>query len=88
MLKISIHFFVFRFALKTLLCHVTEMKHTTIHFLHFIKLTLQNTSLTTVNANFKRMEITKFINKLATNLYFYRNVLLYIITLGQLNDLL
>ena len=81
-------FFVFRFALKTLLCHVTEIKHTTIHFLHFTQLTLQNTSLTTVNANFKRMEITKFINKLATNLYFYRNVLLYIITLGQLNDLL
>ena len=88
MLKISIHFFVFRFALKTLLCHVTEMKHTTMHFLHFTQLTSQNKSLTTVNANFKRMEITKFINKLATNLYFYRNVLLYIITLGQLNDLL
>ena len=28
-------FFVFRFALKTLLCHVTEMKHTTIHFFIF-----------------------------------------------------
>ena len=81
-------FFVFRLALKTLLCHVTEMKHTTIHFLHFTQLTSQNTSLTTVNAIFKRMEITKFMNKLATNLYFYRNVLLYIITLGQLNDFL
>ena len=32
-------FFVFRFALKTLLCHVTEVKHTTIHFLHFAQLT-------------------------------------------------
>ena len=81
-------FFVFRFVLKTLLCHVTEMKHTTIHFLHFTQLTSQNTSLTTVNANFKRMEITKFINKLASNLYFYRNVLFYILTLGQSNDLL
>ena len=80
-------FFVFRFALKTLLCHVTEMKHTTIHFLYFTQLTSQNTSLTTSNANFKRMEITKFINILATKL-FYRNVLLYVITLGQLNDLL
>ena len=80
--------FVFIFALRTLMCHVTEMKHTTIHFLHFTQLTSQNTSLTTVSANFKRMEITKFINKLATNLYVYRNVLLYKITLGQLNNLL
>ena len=70
------------------MCHVTEMKHTTIHFLHFTQLTSQNTPLTTVNAFFKRMEITKFINKLATNLCIYRNVLLYIITLGQLNNLL
>ena len=62
------------------MCHVAEIKHTTIHFLHFTQLTLQKTSLTTVNANFKRMEITKFINKLATNLFIYRNVLLYIIT--------
>ena len=48
------------------MCHLTEMKHTTIHFLHFKQLTSQNTSLTPVNANFKRMEITKFINKLTT----------------------
>ena len=65
-------FFVFRFALRTLMCHLTEMKHNTIHFLHFTLLTSQNTSLCKVNANFKRMEITKFINKLATNLYIYR----------------
>ena len=64
------------------MCQVTEMKHTTKHFLHFTQLTSQNTSLTTVNANFKRMEITKFLNILATN------ELLYIITLGQLNNLL
>ena len=70
------------------MCHLTEMKHTTIHFLHFKKMTSQNTSLTTVNANFKRIKITKSINKLATNLYIYRNVILYIITLGQLNNLL
>ena len=70
------------------MCHLTEMKHTTIHFLHFTQLTSQNTSLNTVNANFKGMEITKFINKWTTNLYIYRNVLLYIITLGQLNNLL
>ena len=45
------------------MCHLTEMKQTTIHFfLHFTQLTSQNTSLTTVNANFKRMEIIKFIN--------------------------
>ena len=45
------------------MCHLTEMKHTTIHiFLHFTQLTSQNTSLTTLNANFNRMEITKFIN--------------------------
>ena len=70
------------------MCHLTEMKHTNIHFLHFTQFTSQNTSLTTVNANFKKMEITKPINKLATNLYIYRNVILYIITLGQLNNLL
>ena len=84
MLKISI---VFRFALRTLLCHMTEIKHTTIHFLHFTQLTSQNTSLTAGNANFKKMEITKFINKLTTNLYIFRSVM-YIITLGQLNNLL
>ena len=44
--------------------HLTEMKRNTIHFLHFTQLTSQNTSLTTVNANFNGMEITKFINKL------------------------
>ena len=54
------------------MCHLTEMKHNTAHFLHFTQLTSQNTSLTTVNANCKRMEVTKFINKLTTNLYIYR----------------
>ena len=54
-------FFAIRFALRTLICHLTEMKHNTKHFLHFTKLTSQNTSLTTVNASFKRIEITKFI---------------------------
>ena len=52
--------------------HLTEMKHNTIHFLHFTQLTSRNTSLTRVNANFKRIEITRFINKLTTNLYIYR----------------
>ena len=52
--------------------HVTEMKRNTIHVLHFTQLTSQNTSLTTVNTNFKRMEITKFINKTTTNLSVYR----------------
>ena len=54
------------------MCHLTEMKHNTIHFLHFTQLTSQNTSLTTVNANFKRMEIAKNHNKLITNLHTYR----------------
>ena len=54
------------------MCHLTEMKHNTIHFLHFTQLTSRNTSLTTVNPNFKRIEITNFINKLTTNLYIYR----------------
>ena len=54
------------------MCHLTEMKHNTINVLHFTHLTSRNTSLTRVNANFKRMEITKFINKLTTNLYIYR----------------
>ena len=54
------------------MCHFTEMKHNTVHFSHFTQSTSQNTSLTNVNANFKRMEITKFINKLTTNLYIYR----------------
>ena len=62
-------FFAFRFALRTLMCHLTEMKHDTIHLLPFTQLKSQNTSLSRVNANFKRMEITKFINKLTTNLY-------------------
>ena len=53
------------------MCHLTEMKHNTIHFLHFTQLTSQNTSLTTVNASFKRMK-NKIINKLTTNLYIYR----------------
>ena len=48
------------------------MKRYTIHVLHFTQLTSQNTPLTTVNANFKRMEISKFINKTTTNLSVYR----------------
>ena len=48
------------------MCYLTEMKHNTIHFLHFIQLTSRKTSLIRVNANFKRMEIIKFINKLTT----------------------
>ena len=52
--------------------HLTEMKHNTIHVLYFTQSTSQNTSLTTVNANFKRLEITKFINKLTTHLFIYR----------------
>ena len=50
------------------MCRSTEMKHNTFHFLHFTQLTSRNPSLTTVNANFKRLEKTKFINKLTTNL--------------------
>ena len=69
------------------MCHLTEMKHTTIHFFHFTQLAPQNTFLIADNANVKRMEITNFINKLTTNLYIYRNVI-YVITLGQLNNLL
>ena len=69
------------------MCHLTEMKHNTITFLHFTQLKSQNRSLTTVNANFNRMETTKFINKLNTHLYIYRCEM-YILTLGQLNDLL
>ena len=51
-------FFAFRFALRNSMCHLTEMKHNTIHFLHFTQLISQNTSLSRVNANFKRMEMT------------------------------
>ena len=65
-------FFAFRFALKTLMCHLTEMKHNTIHFLYFTQLTSQNTYLTAVNANFKKIEITKFKKKFTTNLFIYR----------------
>ena len=54
------------------MCHMTEMKHNTIHFLHFAQFKSQNISLTRVNAYFKTMEITKFINKLTINLYIYR----------------
>ena len=54
------------------MCHLTVVKHNTIHCLHFTQSTSQNTSLTKVNANFKRMKITKFINNLITNLYIYR----------------
>ena len=39
-------FFASRFALRTLMCRLTEMKHNTIHFLHFTqKLTSRNTRL-------------------------------------------
>ena len=54
------------------MCHLTEIKHNTINFLHFIQLTSQNRSLTAVNANFKRVETTKLINKLNTHLYINR----------------
>ena len=69
------------------MCYLTEMKRNTIHYLQFTQLTSQNTSLTTVNANFKRMKTAKFINKLTTSI-FIENMILYIITLGQLNKLL
>ena len=32
-------FFAFRFAFTTSMCHLTEMKHNTIHVLHFTLLT-------------------------------------------------
>ena len=54
------------------MCHLTELKQYHTLFYIFTQLILQNASLTTVNANFKRMEIAKFINKLITNLYIYR----------------
>ena len=54
------------------MCHLTEMKHNTINFLHFTQLTSQNRSFTTVIDNFKRMETAKFINKSTTHLYIYR----------------
>ena len=52
--------------------HLTEMMHNTIHFLHFTQLTPRNISLTRVYANFMRMEITRFISKLTTNIFIYR----------------
>ena len=70
------------------MCHLTEMKQNTIHFLHFTQLTSQNASLTTVNANFKWMEIAIFINKWPHTSTFIENVILYIITFSQLNKLL
>ena len=70
------------------MCHLTEMKHNTIHVLHLTKLTTQNTSLTTVNAYLKRMELTKLIKHLTTNLCIIEHVILYKITLGQLTILL
>ena len=69
---VSDSFFALRLALRTSMCHLTEIKHNTIHVLHFTQLTSQNTSLTTLNANFKRIEIAKFINKLTTHLYIDR----------------
>ena len=65
------HSLVLPLDLRTLMWHLTEMKHITIYYLHLTQLTSQNTSLTTVNADFKRMEITIFINKLTTNLSLY-----------------
>ena len=70
------------------MCHLTEMKHNTTHFLHFTQLTTQNRSLITVYANIKRIDITKIINKLTTDFHIYTYLILYIITLGQLNNLL
>ena len=70
------------------MCHLTEMKHNTIHFLLFTQLTSQNTSLTTVNANFKRMKITKFINKLTTNFYIYRKCDIVHNNIGPVEQLL
>ena len=55
------------------MCDLTEMKHNSIHALHFTQLTSQNASLTTANTNFKSMEITKFMIKLTTHIYIYRN---------------
>ena len=63
--------------------HLTEMKHNTIHFLHLTHLRSQNTSLSTVNAYIRRMEVTQFMNKLTTTSLFIENVILHIITLGQ-----
>ena len=54
------------------MCHLTEMMHNTIHFLHFAQLTSRNISLTRVYANSMRMEITRFVIKLNTNLFIYR----------------
>ena len=52
------------------MCPLAEMKRNTIHFLHFTQLTSPHTSLTAIN--FKRKEITIFINKLTTHVYIYR----------------
>ena len=68
------------------MCHLTEMKNITIHFLHFTQLTSQNTSLTTVNANFKRMEIAKFKNKLTTNRYIYRKCVIVHNNIGSVEQ--
>ena len=67
------------------MCHSTEMKHDTIFFLHFTQLTSRNTSLTRVNANFKRMEITNLYKQTSI---FIEYAILYKITLGHLNNLL
>ena len=68
------------------MCHLTEMKHNTINFLHFTQLTSQNRSLTTDNANFKRMETTKFINKLTTHLYIYRKCNIVLNNMGSVEQ--
>ena len=68
------------------MCHLTEMKHNTINFLHFTQLTSQNRSLTTDNANFKRMETTKFINKLTTRLYIYRKCDIVLNNMGSVEQ--
>ena len=69
------------------MCHLTEMKHNTIHFLHFTQMTSRNTSLNTVNANFKSVEITKFINKSTTNLYIYRKCDIVNNNIGSVEDI-
>ena len=68
--------------------NLTEMNHSTIHILYFTQLTSQNTLLTTVNANIKRMEITKFINKLTSHLFIYRKCDLVHNDIGSVEQLI
>ena len=81
--------FVLKFALMTLMCHLNEMKLNTVQFFFSFHTTeITKYILNTVNAKFKIMEITKFINKSTTNLYIYRKCDIVHKTLGQLNNLL